>query len=105
MKMKTLQNQSSLSKMLKTFGLALSLTAAAFSGSVLADQVQTRASSFEYFDALSPWAGMIQAEVIEPDTPDLCVRTVYEYDNNNAAAVKGNKTKTTVRPCVGVSVG
>jgi YD repeat-containing protein len=88
---------------LRSFSYALALVAGLTINMGFAAQTQTRASGFEYFDASSPWAGMLKAEIIEPNNPDVCVRTEYEYDNNNPNAIHGNKTKTTVKPCANVS--
>jgi RHS repeat-associated protein len=52
----------------------------------------SRVSSFEY-DA----AGFLNAEIVEPDRPDLCVRTTYSFDSY------GNKTQVTTQNCTGAS--
>jgi RHS repeat-associated protein len=52
----------------------------------------TRTSAFEY-DA----NGLITKEIIEPDTPNLCLITTYSYD------AYGNKTASTTRNCNGSS--
>ena len=53
----------------------------------------TRVSSFEY-DATT---GLLSAEVVEPDTAQLCVRTVYGYD------IYGNKNLATTSNCTGAT--
>ncbi|HYD79579.1 MAG TPA: RHS repeat-associated core domain-containing protein [Paucimonas sp.] len=53
----------------------------------------SRASYFEY----DPVTGLLKAEVVEPDNPNLCVRTTYQYDGY------GNKTGATTANCTGAS--
>ena len=52
----------------------------------------SRSSAFEY-DA----NGLLTAEIIEPDNPQLCVRTEYLYDSI------GNRTQTLTKNCPGAS--
>jgi RHS repeat-associated protein len=69
-------------------GLAASLFALPAQAETL-----TRTSAFEY----DPATGLLVKEIIEPDTPDLCLVTTYTYD------AYGNKTSATTRNCNGSS--
>ncbi|OYY93773.1 MAG: hypothetical protein B7Y41_09905 [Hydrogenophilales bacterium 28-61-23] len=51
----------------------------------------TRTSAFEY----DPVNGLLTKEIVEPDSPDLCLVTTYQYD------AYGNKTASTTRNCNG----
>src|SRR5258706_4799540 len=53
----------------------------------------TRTAAFEY----DPTTGLLTKEIIEPDTPTLCLVTTYVYDSF------GNVTSTNVRNCNGSS--
>jgi RHS repeat-associated protein len=53
---------------------------------------ETRTSSFTYRAA----DGLLESETVEPDSPDLCVKTVYGYD------AVGNRKTSTVQSCAGV---
>jgi RHS repeat-associated protein len=69
-------------------GLTLLGSAAAIEAASL-----TRTSAFEY-DATS---GLLTKEIIEPDSPNLCLVTTYTYDPY------GNQTASTTRNCNGSS--
>ncbi len=56
----------------------------------------SRTSSFSYFTA-GPNKGLLQSETIEPDNPQLCVVTTYDYD------AYGNKKSATTANCAGAS--
>lgn len=70
--------------------LLVSLVGAAVSAQAA---TQTRTSAFEY----DPASGLLVKEIIEPDSPNLCLVTTYAYD------VYGNKTGATTRNCNGSS--
>jgi hypothetical protein len=53
---------------------------------------ETRTSSFTY----RATDGLLQSETVEPDSPNLCVKTVYDYD------AVGNRNSSNVQPCGGV---
>ncbi|HQR56457.1 MAG TPA: RHS repeat-associated core domain-containing protein [Burkholderiaceae bacterium] len=53
----------------------------------------TRASRFEY----NTTTGLLNKEVVEPDTPNSCVETVYAHDT------AGNRTTQTVGNCTGAT--
>lgn len=58
----------------------------------------TRQSSFEYYEASDgAKQGLLKRERLEPNNPELCVVTSYEYDE------RGNKKKATVTNCAGVA--
>jgi len=52
---------------------------------------QTRKASFVYDET----TGLLKEEWVEPDNPELCVKTTHEYDPY------GNRSKTTTAPCPG----
>lgn len=54
----------------------------------------TRTSSFTYRAD-----GLLETETVEPDLPDLCVKTTHTYDD------WGNKKSALVAPCAGASAG
>lgn len=74
--------------------MVIGLIAVAVYSSAIAGS-QTRTSGFDY----DPVTGLLNKEVIEPDSPDLCLATTYTYD------VYGNKTSATTRNCNGSSYG
>jgi len=63
--------------------IALGLAAPSLAGT------QTRTSAFQY----DPVSGLLIKEIIEPDSPDLCLVTTYKYDDY------GNKAMVTTRNC------
>lgn len=67
------------------FAAAAAGAADAFAGSL------TRTSAFAY----DPATGLLVKEIVEPDDPNLCVVTEYQYDSF------GNRTSATVRNCNG----
>lgn len=72
--------------------LSAILAVVASASAVAQTHSATRASGFEY-DA----KGMLSAEVVEPASPDHCVRTSYELD------AYGNRTSKTQSACPGAS--
>jgi len=65
------------------------------SGNALAQTstTTTRVSRFEY----NTTTGLANKEVVEPDTPNSCVETVYAHDTS------GNRTTQTVSNCTGAT--
>jgi YD repeat-containing protein len=61
-------------------------------GNAFADSA-TRTSAFEY----DPATGLLTKEIIEPDNPQLCLATAYQYDNY------GNKISATTSNCAGAT--
>ena len=58
----------------------------------------SRASSFTYYGASDGARnGLLKSETIEPNNPQLCVTTTYDYD------AYGNKTTATTANCAGAS--
>ncbi|MQA41679.1 RHS repeat-associated core domain-containing protein [Rugamonas aquatica] len=53
----------------------------------------SRGSAYEY----DPVTGLLLVEIMEPDIPDLCVRTTYQYDDY------GNRTSSSAKNCDGAS--
>jgi RHS repeat-associated protein len=59
---------------------------------------QTRTSAFTYYVASDgAKSGLLKTEVIEPDTPSLCVVTTYDYD------ALGNRTVASTANCAAAS--
>ena len=75
-------------------------------GSLLSSAVQaqtpsnpysySRTSSFSYFTS-GPNKGLLQSETVEPDNPQLCVVTTYDYD------AYGNRKSATTANCPGAT--
>lgn len=55
-----------------------------------------RASGFEYFTSGTK-KGLLKIERVEPNNPQLCVETEYDYD------ASGNRIRATTRNCAGAS--
>ena len=76
--------------------LAVALSGLLFGGLLATEPVRAetivRASSFEYTAA-----GLLNKEVIEPDSPNDCLQTTYGYDNF------GNKTSASSSACAGAT--
>lgn len=99
-------NTTSLKTVRSTIALVAAITAFASESTAqpvpaMAEPVsysQTRSSSFEYDDT----TGLLVQETVEPNTPDLCVRSTYSYvevDGKNY----GNRTQTVTEGCAGAS--
>lgn len=75
---------------------ALALVIAGMTAAVAQAQTSTtttRVSRFEYNTS----TGLLNKEVVEPDTPNSCVETVYAHD------AAGNRTTQTVSNCTGAT--